>query len=82
MIEKIVTLSNAHVPPDAIEDSDWGPFRMSEHEHGWILFTFADAKSVPKWLGPIYDYAQKNHCVAIMFDRDASTSDRFEAYDW
>ena len=82
MIEKCLTISTAHTPKDAGEDHDFGPFRVSGHEFGWIIFIFKGAKNVPKWLLPIYKYAYNAGCVMIMFDQDADSVDEFECYDW
>lgn len=72
-------LSTEHVPSS---DPDFGDVRFESHEYGWIVWFTDDEDEGAEWLRPILKIARENGCGLIVFDRDASTFDGLETYEW
>lgn len=79
MIEKVLTLSTAHVPG---ENPNFGALRYCEHEYGWVVFLGSEDQPVPVWLRDIVWYAQKNDCFAVHFDADGPIEKSLRTYQW
>jgi hypothetical protein len=89
-IEKVLTLSSAHIPMEPARTvglglGERGP-RVQEHEYGWIVF-LGDAETditrpQPEWLLPIVKLAHEHDCAFINFDRDGDDVDGLPTYDW
>jgi len=83
-IEKIFTLSTAHMPyPEPM----FKKARWVAHEFGyivWVMSLVPDSieNDAPEWLRPIWERAYKEGCTLILFDRDASVVEDLEAWEW
>ena len=73
-----LVLSTGHMPES---EPDFGHFRKTEHEFGWMVWISPVAIS-PLWLRPAVQYALKNSCTMILFDRDALKVDHLQLWDW
>lgn len=100
MILKVLDLSTSHIKPDKIiypkgylarayPVIDWGPFRVTQHEYGWIIFMtdicikgLSFSKDIPKWLWPIIKLAIKEEVSFINFDQDGKKEKDLPVYDW
>lgn len=95
-IERSLTLSTAHVPGNALVpgcddgavESLIGDFRIVSHQYGWIVFMHGRPEpgergpDMPAWFEPIARLAWRYDCSLVHFDRDASTLDGLETFDW
>jgi hypothetical protein len=77
VIVKALDLSTSHVP---LPKPSFGDIRYVKHEYGWVLFVGGEPE-VPEWLQKIWDFAKKNGCVLLNFDRDASESPDFDTFE-
>ena len=76
--EKTLVLSTGHMPKS---EPDFGELRATEHEYGWIVW-LSDAATKPDWIIPVIEYARKNSCSMIVYDRDAPNVAHLQLWDW
>lgn len=84
MIEKILTLSTAHMPS---ESPDFGGLVTVKFDYGYVawvshLYRGGEGHGVPGWLIRVMRRALNEDCTLILFDRDAATEPEFPQYDW
>jgi len=84
MIEKMLTVSTAHMPG---QDASFGDLRVVDDEFGYIVMLLSICvedlpEGVPNWLWPLYQHARNLECRYIYFDRDVPTIDGFQTWDW
>ena len=98
MIETMLDLSSAHIPPPKQEQllalPEFGSCRWSIHKYGWIVFVCAVEAAVetpgifipedgtPEWLIPIMNKAIEHKCMLINFDQDGPVVEEFQTYAW
>lgn len=97
MIEKMLTLSTAHVSEDTaalLEDTlqqtlGTAPFIcFQKDDYGWFVHVPADVSmresldTFPEDLRTCMDHARAEGCTWLMFDRDADLVEGLPAYDW
>lgn len=88
MIEKVFTLSTAHMPNSnpvfglhTITPTDIP--RVTEHEYGYIIHLYEEMLNYcTPWFKPIARKALGENCVMVNFDRDADVDISFPTYDW
>lgn len=87
-IEKALVLSTAHITlaiNNALEAGIVLPFRVQNHEYGFIFFLTEESlhedNPLPELI-PIISYAIKNGCTMINLDRDADIVEELPTYEW
>jgi len=79
-IEKVLTLSTAHMPN---EDPDFGGVRCLRFEYGNVVFVSEPGHGEPDWITPAMKLAYENECTLILFDRDCNEDpDLLPTWDW
>jgi hypothetical protein len=82
-IVKALELSTSHMPES---DPDWGNLDsgvVADFDYGYFVMVASfDEENVPEWLRPILARADQEHCVVIIFDRNAEEMEEFTRYDW
>lgn len=85
MIEQMLALSTAHMPNPT---PNFGELRSLDDEYGIIVFVYSvfaedhHGEEVPQWIRPIMKLAREKGCRYIYFDRDVSTIDGLQTWDW
>lgn len=74
--ETTLVLSTAHMPKPA---PDFGGLRTAVHEFGWIVWP---GDGAPDWICPTLEYAKIQSCSMVLYDRDATTIDHLQVWDW
>jgi len=67
MIEKILTLSTAHLPVDP----DFEDLRAIPFKYGFVVWVEEPDNTMASWLYIIMELAWDEGCTLIMFDCDA-----------
>ena len=78
--EPLLYLSAQHIdsPPNgAIYWGDVDHVRLSE---GWLVYVTVGTHDVPEWFKPIFEEAQENHTIYVLFDQDGDVLPRFKTY--
>lgn len=77
-IEKIISLSTAHMPSTSPE---WGDLRVVKHEYGFVVFVDEEADT-PEWARPIMEWALAMEATLVLFDNAAAQVARFQKWSW
>ena len=78
MIEKILTLSTAHLPADP----DFGDLRAIPFEYGFVVWVEQPDNTMFTWLYLIMEWAWDEGCSLVMFDRDGEVSEDLPRLSW
>jgi len=91
-IEKVLTLSTAHMPCSI---PDFYDLRACEFTYGYVVWAIVDpgddecdsqcgdCNGLDKtWIGPILKLAFEQKCRLILFDADADKLDGLESWEW
>ncbi len=71
MIEKMLTLSTAHLPPDP----DFEDLRAVPFVYGFVVWVEQPDSTMEWWLRSIMEWAWDERCTLVMFDRDGEVSE-------
>lgn len=91
IIEKMMTLSTAHIKPSTAEFLDDEKRELlivyPKLEYGWFIYLNTDnfeveLKHIPKDLAKALKYAQKSGCDLLCLDCDGLEIDDLPIYDW
>ena len=83
--EKILALSTGHMPHTRPR---FGDCRVRSFEYGYVVWVSYDPddhnnEEIAEWLQPIMEYAGRNNCTLVLFDRDIAINEElFPVYDW
>ena len=83
--EKILALSTGHMPHTSPR---FGDCRVHRFEYGYVVWVSYDPddhnfEEFEEWFQPIMEYAARNNCTLVLFDRDiAKNEELFPVYDW
>lgn len=86
-IEKVLVLSTDHMPsstPDWDKEQADTDRKVWDFEYGFVIFVpYKDnMDTVPEWLIPIAELAQKEDCTFICFDQAVDCVDGLPVYEW
>lgn len=88
-IRTILDLSTAHLSEETCTNlNSYEGVIASETTHGWLMYVPEDPDGLanegqwPPELLPIVKLARANGCTYILFDADATTTDRLPTFDW
>lgn len=71
MIEKMLTLSTAHLPIDP----DFEDLRAIPFEYGFVVWVEQPDNSMPTWLFLVMEWAWDEGCTLVMFDSGGEVSE-------
>jgi hypothetical protein len=86
VIFRMLDLSTAHVSDETrqrLDDGELIPAGYAKGEYGWFVPVIDnDDDHTPPELRAIMEFARKQNCQWLMFDRDADQIDGLATFDW
>ena len=82
-IQKIMTLSTAHIKEQTAKFLDKSAYKKSEY--GWFLpieDRSYDTTTIPEDLKKVIEFAKDHGCSWLCLDRDGPILDYLDTYEW